>query len=455
MIPGFQTPPHILTMIAELEAVERGDQDRLMVHMPPRHGKTLLCSILFPAWYLGWHPERKVILASYGAELAHDNGRACRNLVMSEAYRDCFNVRVTEDSAAAHRWHTDKGGGLIATGIPGPISGRGASLLVIDDALRGAADAQSETVRESIWRWWQSDARTRLEPPSAVVMPCTRWHEDDLAGRLLAQDAPGASTDGLKSSWRVLSLPAIYTRPGASGPDMQETALWPDRYPLSELQRIRREIGESQFAALYQQQPSPETGHIFRWFPEYSEIPPLRCIYIPLDTAYTAQERSDYTAWSIWGSDGAKLYLLEAGRCQEETPTAERMVRMAYQGARSRYDGLPVSVLVRKRVAIDRIAAQHLRSASIPVVEVDLPPVGTKEALANLVVNRMEGQTVLVPQPSTGNGWLDPWLHEHRGFPTSAHDDWVETTLIVLHYTNQQWRGPWPEAYLHSQGRAF
>ncbi|NMA28428.1 MAG: terminase, large subunit, partial [Burkholderiales bacterium] len=174
---------------------------RLLVSMPPRHGKSELISHWLPVWYLNTWPERRIILATYGADFAADWGRRVRNTVQEHA--DSLRVRIAQDSAASNRWHTTAGGGMVAAGAGGPLTGRGADLFIIDDPIKTAEDAYSATWRERVWDWWTTTARTRLEPGASVVVLMTRWHDDDLAGRILrnAQE----SGDG----WEVLNLPAL------------------------------------------------------------------------------------------------------------------------------------------------------------------------------------------------------------------------------------------------------
>ena len=186
--PGFQVPPHIeLLDRAIVETVESGG--RLLVAMPPRHGKSELCSRYTPAWYLGRFPDRRVILASYEADYAASWGRKARDL-LEEHGRTMFGVGVRQDSHAANRWDlADHAGGMTTAGVGGAITGRGADLLIIDDPVKSVEEAESDTYRARTWDWWRGVALTRLEPGGAVILVMTRWHEDDLAGRILQEDS--------------------------------------------------------------------------------------------------------------------------------------------------------------------------------------------------------------------------------------------------------------------------
>lgn len=199
--PGFELAAHHRLVVDRLEAVERREISRLMSFMAPRHGKTLLGTEIFSAWYLGRHPDRKIITASYGQELADDFGRRVRNMVSDPIHHAIFpECRLACDATSMRRFSTTAGGSYFAVGRGGPITGRGADLLLIDDPIKDAEEARSEMTRRTLHEWYSSVAYTRLQPGAAVILACTRWHEDDLAGRLLREDPKG---------WVVLSLPAI------------------------------------------------------------------------------------------------------------------------------------------------------------------------------------------------------------------------------------------------------
>jgi hypothetical protein len=201
----FELGAHHRTIVDKLEAVERGALHRLILLCPPRHGKSLLATQMFPAWYLGRHPDRFVISASYGQELAHDFGRKVRNLVSDPLHEAVFpGCRLAEDSSSMRRFNTTTGGSYYAVGRGGPITGRGAHLLIIDDPLKDREEAQSETIRHGLHEWYSSVAYTRLQPGAAIVLIQTRWHQDDLAGWLLREQA--------EEGWEVVSFPAIAER---------------------------------------------------------------------------------------------------------------------------------------------------------------------------------------------------------------------------------------------------
>jgi len=244
-------PAELHREIAEkLEAVERGEIKRLMIQCPPRHGKTELASRRFPAWFMAKHPELDLISASYGSELATDFGRDVRNIVDSPEYKCLFReIKLAADSQAKDRWNISKGGAYVAAGVGTSITGRGANLFIIDDPIKDRATAESETYRNAVWDWYRSVAYTRLQPGAAIVLIQTRWHEDDLAGRLLVAEAEGSG-----DKWEKLILPAI---------DEHGVALWPEAYDAESLKQIRAVIGEMDWASLYEQKPRPAGGSFF------------------------------------------------------------------------------------------------------------------------------------------------------------------------------------------------
>jgi hypothetical protein len=300
--PAYVPAEHHRRIAEKLEAVERGEVDRLMIFMPPRHGKSELASRRWPAWCLGKRPRRQIIAASYNSDLATDFGRDVRNIVASEEFAQSFPaVELRQDSKAANRMNTNMGGAYIAAGVGTAVTGRGADIALIDDPFKDRAEADSETVRRNVWAWYQSTLYTRLMPKAAIVIIQTRWHEDDLAGRLL--NGPNSA------EWDVLELPAIS--------DAGE-ALWPQWFDVAALERIKANIGPREWSALYQQRPQPDDGTFFQraWFQEWKEKPASLNIYGASDYAVTA-DGGDYTVHRIWGVDpNGVLHRLDGWRGQ-------------------------------------------------------------------------------------------------------------------------------------------
>lgn len=288
-LPEYQPSGHHVRIAQALEQVERGDIDRLMIFMPPRHGKSELASRRFPAWYLGRHSSNQIITASYNSDLSSDFGREVRNIVASKEYSNLFDTALAEDSRAANRWHTQDMGAYVSAGVGTAITGRGAHVALIDDPFKDRQEADSELTRDRVWDWYTSTLYTRLMPGGAIVLIQTRWHEDDLAGRLLESQENGGD------QWTVLSLPAIDNN----------LALWPEWYNLDALSRIRGAIGNRDWQALYQQSPTPDEGTYFKreWFKRFRlGEEPHGNKYQTSDYAVTDGE-GDYTDLGVWSID--------------------------------------------------------------------------------------------------------------------------------------------------------
>lgn len=282
--PIYESATHHALIASRLEAVERGEIDRLMIFMPPRHGKSELASKRFPAWCLGREPKRQIIAASYNSDLANDFGRNVRNIVAEPEFGQVFpSVSLAPDSQAANRMNTNHKGAYVAAGVDTAITGRGAHIALIDDPFKDREEADSERRRELVWDWYRSTLYTRLMPGGAVVLIQTRWHEDDLAGRLLEHEG---------DQWEVLELPAI---------NEDEQALWPEWYSLEALERIKATVGPREWSALYQQKPQPDEGTFFKreYFQTWEKLPPVR-YYGTSDYAVT-DGGGDYTVLTIWG----------------------------------------------------------------------------------------------------------------------------------------------------------
>lgn len=307
---GYRPAEHHRLIAEKLEAVERGETKRLMIFMPPRHGKSELASVRFPAWFLGRNPERSIIAASYNSDLASDFGYKVREVVRSRYFSNVFDFGLSADSQAAGRWRTDAGGSYAAAGVGTAVTGRGADVFLIDDPFKDREAADSEINREKVWRWYTSTAYTRLEGDlthedledddiwlefedqvergdvepfeGAIVLIQTRWHEDGLAGRLLEKEA-----DGTGDHWDKLILPAI---------DEEDNALWPQKFSLQRLRKIEAAIGERDWSALYQQQPSPDDGTFFKreWFRRHKAVPHNVSRYLCSDYAVT-EDSGDFT----------------------------------------------------------------------------------------------------------------------------------------------------------------
>lgn len=310
--------------------VETGGNEgigRLIVEMPPRHGKTLTVSRLYPAWHLGRNPDHRVMLVSYGATLAEKNSRLARNLIKSQRYKTIFNLELAKDSASVQSWEFDGyEGGADALGIQGGATGKGAHLLIIDDPVKNREEAESSTIREKTWDGYQDDLLTRLEPGGAIIIMMTRWHIDDLIGRVL-KESP--------DDWTRLRFPAIAEENDPLGRKVGE-ALWPFRYAVKALEVIKRNRTIYSWLSLFQQRPIAREGGLFKF--EYinshrvDKLPDLKRIVIGVDPAVSSNKTSDETGIvaAALGMDGHGYILRDVSGILTPNGWATR-VDMLYQ----------------------------------------------------------------------------------------------------------------------------
>lgn len=303
---GYEPARHHELIIAELEAIARGEIDRLALFLPPGSAKSTYGSVLFPPWYLARRPDAAIIAASHTAELAERWGRKVRNLIAEHSLE--LGISVAGDNKAAGRWETSAGGEYFAAGVGGAIAGRRADLAVIDDPVRSREDADSKKVRDAQWDWYKFDLLTRLKPGAAIVLIQTRWHEDDLAGRILSEEG---------DRWRVISLPMeaedndpLGRRPG--------DPLWPEWF--TDQMRADAKRDPRVWSALYQQRPVPDDGAYFLrdWLRPVDRLPPVETlrVYGGSDYAVTA-DGGDYTVHVVVGVDPEdRIYVLDVWRRQ-------------------------------------------------------------------------------------------------------------------------------------------
>lgn len=313
--------PHLDLLDAYLTEVSRyvetaGQEGigRLIVEMPPRHGKTFTISQLFPAFHLGRNPGHRVIMVSYGASLVEKNSRAARNYIHNDYFRAVFpGVELDPFSRSVNSWNfAGHPGGVDAIGITGGATGKGAHLLLVDDPIKNRAEAESQAYRDRVWDGFRDDLYTRLEPGGAVVIVVTRWHEDDLVGRALKY-MPG--------EWTRLRLPALAEAGDPLGRP-EGAALWPWRYDEAALRGIERTLGPYSFASMYQQRPQPSAGGLFKleyFMPLRAEAPPLVQRVRFWDLAMSEKTSADYTAGLLYGLDAdTHRYILDVARGQVE-----------------------------------------------------------------------------------------------------------------------------------------
>jgi len=312
---GLWKPYDYLKLISHTitEAIAKGNGG-LIISLPPRHGKSLLISHWIPVWLLENWPTQNIILSSYEADFAADWGRKVRNTI--QEHQDKLTVRLSFDSTSASRWHSTKGGGMVTAGSGGPITGRGGSLIIVDDPHKNWQEAQSETFRQRIIDWFNSTLLTRCEPAATIIVVQTRWHQDDLSGYLLREHS---------DNWQEIRLPALAEVHENIPPYWEreiDEPLCPERYSKEELLGIKSALGSTMWASLYQQRPAPAGGSIFKidWWKYYKEAPAFDFILQSWDTAFKATENASYSVCQTWGLAQNGYYLIHQFRGRVEYP---------------------------------------------------------------------------------------------------------------------------------------
>lgn len=422
--PGYKAARHHRLIARHLEAVERGDITRLMIFMPPRAGKSLLVSEYFPAWYLGRNPSHYVIAATYAQELADDFGRKVRNQISDPLFQQIFpGCTLKGDSQSAKRFHiqqqgieTNLDGAYFATGIGGPMSGRGAHLLLVDDAVKNREDAESEAIRQRNKDWFTSTAYTRLMPGGRIVIVMTRWHTDDLAGWLLETQA--------HEDWTVLCLPAIAESDDDAIGRKEGEALWPDAFPLQTLEKIKQSIGSRDWTALYQQRPAPAEGGIFKaaWLKRYKHRQEnYEKIVQSWDTAIKASEINDPSACLTFGVRKDGYDLLQVLTRRVEYPELKNLVqRQAEEWAAD-------AVLIEDKASGQQLLQDLKRTTTLPLIAMQAKH--DKVTRASTVSAMVEAGKLSLPEHAP---WLTDFEAELLTFPNAAHDDCVDALTHFL-----------------------
>jgi len=414
MDPSYVAYPHSRAIVEHLEALERRDIDKLMIFMPPQNGKTYHASERFPAWYLGRNPRHWVGIVSYTADRAESSSIVARDLI-ADVERWPFPDVHHGAQTAAGRWSTNKGGVVSAVGIGGSLTGFGAHLLAIDDPVKDAAQADSPVWRDRAWNWYTQVARTRARRPFAQLIAQTRWNQDDLSGRIL--ESKGGS------EWTVLRLPAIALNNDPLGRQPGEI-LWPQGPPLPSIDK--GEISSRAFQALYQGDPQPDAGTIFRreWFGQtYFDLPTSDVTLVQsVDGAWTEGVSSSFSCIATWATDGIDYFLIDVWRARVEYP----QLKANLLAQNRTYD--PDYTIVEKAASGMAIIQELKRESGITIIgEVAR---GSKESRAEAVTPLFESGKVKLPANPSFD--LNAWIDEHLRFPTGANNDQVDTTSLAL-----------------------
>lgn len=404
---------HLDFLSEHLERLHSRKIKRLMVSMPPRHGKSLLIDVYLPLWWLAQHPTQQVILASYGETFARGFGGKVRDLAMEHG--DDLNIVVNRDRTAADDWALTSGGGMISVGVGGSITGRGADLLIIDDPVKNEEEAMSVTYRERMWNWWQSTSQTRMEPNGVVIVVATRWHQDDLLGRLEDHDE--------SNEWTIIKLPAIAEDDDQLG-RLKGEPLWPERfYDDPAYEGKQRGMSPYWWSALYQQRPTPEGGGIIKRddFEFFHTVPETFDQQIQSwDLALKDNQTSDYSVGQVWGRKGANLYLLNQVRGHfslSQVQTHMKQFTVQYPQA--------LAKLVEDS-AMGPAIKQTL-THEIPGI-IPVKPEGSKRSRVEAIEPIFRSHNIYLPIREDGSTpkWVWEFIEELVQFPKGAHDDQVD-----------------------------
>jgi len=423
--PGFKVGPHHRKLAKIFTDVIEGRKNRVIINIAPRMGKSEFSSYLFPAFFLGNYPNKKIIMGTHTASLSEDFGRKVRNLIASEDYRELFpRTVVADDQKAAGKWGTGAGGQYYAAGVGGALAGRGADLFVIDDPhSEQDVKANSRLAFDTAWSWFQTGPLQRLMPGGGIIVVMTRWGKLDLTGRLIDYQTKNPEAP----PWEIVELPAILNE----GTD-DEKSLWPEQWPLAALKSAKASIDPQYWNAQYMQQPTSDNAAIIsrkNWRIWEGEEPPA-CEYIiqSWDTAFEAKTSADYSACTTWGvfyneeeHDAAQVILLDAFKDRMQFPELKATALKHYN------EWEPDAFIVEKKAAGAPLI-QELRRMGIPVQETNPSRGNDKVVRLNAVADLFSSGTVWAPDTR----WAREVIEEVASFPNGENDDYVDTTSQAL-----------------------
>lgn len=405
----------------------------LIVNMPPRHGKSEYISKYFPLWFLNQFPDKRVVLISYQRSIAAGWSRKIRDLI--ENNKERLNIELSKTHRKSNSFELfQSDGGLFATGIGGPLTGLGADLLIVDDPIKNDEQANSLTYRDKTWEWFNATAMTRIEPGGNAIIVMTRWHDDDLTGRILSQ----YNEDELKS-WKRIVLPAIAVENDALNRSIGQP-LWEERFPLTELYKFRKRMGEYWFASLYQQEPLPTGSTIFkRTNFRYYENKANYLQYIDSenniqivdkneltimatsDLAISTTETADYTVVLIFAKTfDNKIFILDIVRQRFETSSHLALLKSIY----NKYHPLLIGV---ENVQYQKSLIQQAIKSGLPIKS--LRPDKDKISRALMIASQMENGNVYFDRNAD---YLPEFEKELLNFPKSRHDDQVDAFSYIM-----------------------
>ena len=457
---NYKSAWHNEKLCQVLDDFADGKIPRLMIFMPPRHGKSELGSRRLPAFLLGRNPDKEVIACSYSSGLAEKMNRDVQRIIDTEEYREIFpettlntkNVK-TDAKGSYIRNSTEfeivgKVGGYRCAGVGGGITGTGGDFIILDDPIKNMEEANSQTIRDKVWDWYTSTLYTRLEGDieeegkesqneGAILVILTRWHEDDVAGRLLEK----AKSDPDADQWTVVEFPAI-KEDDVNGEDPREIgeALWPGKYPVKRLKKIKASVGSKTWSSLFQQKPTPGDGAVFleSWFRYYKTLPQTRpdLKVISADLTFKNTKDSDYVVFACYELHGANAYLLDQDRDKMDFPTSVKR----FKAFCAKHPDATIKLVEDKANGPALISVLNQKIPGLIAIE----PVGGKVARANAVTPFYESLNVHYPHES-----IAPWIGDHvsemKSFPFGKFDDRVDTETQAMARFFVGRADPWTE----------
>jgi len=408
---------HHEALIDYLTHVYNGDITRLIINMPPRYGKSIITSILFPAWCFSINAESKFIHTSYSEDLALLNSQLCKEIVQNELYKKMYNFELAQDSTAKKYWKTKAGGSFYAVSSGGQITGFGAGAMnggefagaiLIDDPVK-PKDGDSDVVRNSINQWYNRTLASRINnAKTPIVCTMQRLHEEDLAGFLLG--------GGSGERWELLKLAAI-TEEGKS--------LWHFKYSIEELQRMKKS-DPFMFAGQYQQEPAPEEGGIFKidYWNRHDAEPQVEYKIMTCDTAWEKGKENDYTVFQIWGKRLNMAYLIDQLKFKADVVDIEAKFVEFYK------KHYPRICYIEKAASGIALIQNVKRNYSIPVMAI-VRGKESKIQRARNIIGFVASGLISIPMKNS-NEWIDEYLQNMKNFPNAKHDDEVDCTIDAI-----------------------